>query len=248
MTGLCVREIAEGHYRDAYERFRPMVASPSCRSTYQQLPDVIEAGVRSGHIAGGRGVGAATRDVRRRQRHAHGCVECPTAARPCWRRTTRQRTCTAARSSTSESRPRRPTSAGRTSCTASGCDAVDDGGRRATSCGSRSAIFDGWAHPPSRTGRAVSSRPPASTCRPVHRVAVTGAHRAGVGDRTSRRRRADERGDRRRTVHQRQHRRLPPAQGVPEARGHLSAAARRALRHAVKAVAAGGCHMGCQVV
>lgn len=49
MTGLGIREIAEGHYRDAFARFRPMVRRPFLQVTYQQLPDYVEAGVRSGH-------------------------------------------------------------------------------------------------------------------------------------------------------------------------------------------------------
>jgi DNA-binding CsgD family transcriptional regulator len=48
MTGLGIREIADGHYRDAFERFRPMVARNFLQVTYQQLPDFVEAGVRSG--------------------------------------------------------------------------------------------------------------------------------------------------------------------------------------------------------
>ncbi|WP_448003224.1 AAA family ATPase [Agromyces bauzanensis] len=48
MTGLGIREIADGHYRDAFERFRPMVERNFLQVTYQQLPDFVEAGVRSG--------------------------------------------------------------------------------------------------------------------------------------------------------------------------------------------------------
>ncbi|MBM7503730.1 AAA family ATPase [Agromyces aurantiacus] len=51
MTGLGIREIADGHYRDAFERFRPMVERNFLQVTYQQLPDYIEAAVRSGHAA-----------------------------------------------------------------------------------------------------------------------------------------------------------------------------------------------------
>ncbi|MGR0220879.1 LuxR C-terminal-related transcriptional regulator [Agromyces sp. ZXT2-6] len=50
MTGLGVREIADGHYRDAFERFAPLVARDFLQVTYQQLPDFIEAGVRSGRV------------------------------------------------------------------------------------------------------------------------------------------------------------------------------------------------------
>jgi DNA-binding CsgD family transcriptional regulator/tetratricopeptide (TPR) repeat protein len=49
MTGLSVRSIAEGHYRDAFERLQPMIERPFLQVTYQQLPDYVEAGVRSGN-------------------------------------------------------------------------------------------------------------------------------------------------------------------------------------------------------
>ncbi|RHA38624.1 helix-turn-helix transcriptional regulator [Cellulomonas rhizosphaerae] len=54
MTGLSVRDIAEGHYRDAYERLRPMIERPFLQVTYGQLPDYVEAAVRSGHVAAAR--------------------------------------------------------------------------------------------------------------------------------------------------------------------------------------------------
>lgn len=48
MTGLGIREIADGHYRDAFHRFQPMIERNFLQVTYQQLPDWVEAGVRSG--------------------------------------------------------------------------------------------------------------------------------------------------------------------------------------------------------
>ncbi|WP_246205134.1 helix-turn-helix transcriptional regulator [Agromyces salentinus] len=48
MMGLSVRAIADGHYRDAFERLRPMIERPFLQVTYQQMPEYIEAGVRSG--------------------------------------------------------------------------------------------------------------------------------------------------------------------------------------------------------
>lgn len=48
MTGLSVRSIADGHYRDAFERLAPLIARPFLQVTYQQLPEFVEAGVRSG--------------------------------------------------------------------------------------------------------------------------------------------------------------------------------------------------------
>jgi len=48
MTGLGIREIADGRYRDAFHRFEPMVARPFLQVTYQQLPEFVEAGARAG--------------------------------------------------------------------------------------------------------------------------------------------------------------------------------------------------------
>ncbi|GAA1963512.1 AAA family ATPase [Agromyces allii] len=49
MSGLCTRDLADGRYAAAYERLLPMVARDFLQVTYQQLPDLVEAGVRSGH-------------------------------------------------------------------------------------------------------------------------------------------------------------------------------------------------------
>jgi DNA-binding CsgD family transcriptional regulator len=47
-TALGVRDIAEGRYRDALDRFRPMIATPFLQVTYHQLADYVEAAIRSG--------------------------------------------------------------------------------------------------------------------------------------------------------------------------------------------------------
>ena len=57
-------------------------------------------------------------------------------------------------------------------------------------------------------------------------------HPPGGADRSTRRRRADEPGDRRPAVHQPAHRRVPPAQGVPEARHQLPQGAPKRLDEA----------------
>ncbi|KRE30619.1 hypothetical protein ASG80_17535 [Agromyces sp. Soil535] len=51
MTGLSIRAIAGGHYRDAFDRLQPMIDRPFVQVTYQQLPDYVEAGARSGKPA-----------------------------------------------------------------------------------------------------------------------------------------------------------------------------------------------------
>ncbi|PZU41186.1 MAG: helix-turn-helix transcriptional regulator, partial [Microbacterium sp.] len=55
MMGVSIRDIADGHYRDAYERLRPMVTREFLQVTYQQLPEYVEAAVRSGHAEQVRG-------------------------------------------------------------------------------------------------------------------------------------------------------------------------------------------------
>ena len=50
-AALGVRDVAEGHYGDAYRRFRAMIEAPFLQVTYLQLPDFVEAAVRSGHVA-----------------------------------------------------------------------------------------------------------------------------------------------------------------------------------------------------
>ncbi|WP_235857053.1 helix-turn-helix transcriptional regulator [Occultella glacieicola] len=49
MTGLSIRDIAEGHYVDAFERLSPMIERPFLQVTYQQWPEYVEAATRSGH-------------------------------------------------------------------------------------------------------------------------------------------------------------------------------------------------------
>ncbi len=53
MMGLSVRDIAEGHYLDAFHRLKPMVDRPFLQVTYQQWPDYVEAAVRGGHSDAG---------------------------------------------------------------------------------------------------------------------------------------------------------------------------------------------------
>lgn len=49
-TALGIRDIAEGHYRDAYTRLKPMIDPPFLQVTYIRLADYVEASVRSGHL------------------------------------------------------------------------------------------------------------------------------------------------------------------------------------------------------
>ena len=49
VAALAVRDLAEGHYRDAYHRLKPLIDDPFLQVTPLQYPDFVEAAVRSGH-------------------------------------------------------------------------------------------------------------------------------------------------------------------------------------------------------
>ena len=72
MSGLSTRSIADGHYRDAFERLRPMIDRPFLQVTYLQLPDYVEAGARSGKPEAVRAAARAARRDGRGERHAVG--------------------------------------------------------------------------------------------------------------------------------------------------------------------------------
>ena len=49
VAALAVRDLAEGHYRDAYDRLKPLVEDPFLQTTPLQYPDFVEAAVRAGN-------------------------------------------------------------------------------------------------------------------------------------------------------------------------------------------------------
>ena len=49
VAALAVRDLAEGHYRDAYRRLKPLIAEPFLQVTPLELADFVEAAVRAGH-------------------------------------------------------------------------------------------------------------------------------------------------------------------------------------------------------
>ena len=49
VAALAVRDIAEGHYVDAYHRLTPWVQDPFLQVTPLQYPDYVEAAIRAGH-------------------------------------------------------------------------------------------------------------------------------------------------------------------------------------------------------
>ena len=48
VAALAVRDLAEGHYRDAYQRLRPLIEDPFLHATPLEYPDFVEAAVRAG--------------------------------------------------------------------------------------------------------------------------------------------------------------------------------------------------------
>ncbi|MER5323123.1 helix-turn-helix transcriptional regulator [Streptosporangium roseum] len=50
IAALGVRDLAEGGYRDAYDRLKPMIDDPFLQVTPTQYADFVEAAVRSGHM------------------------------------------------------------------------------------------------------------------------------------------------------------------------------------------------------
>jgi len=51
VAALAVRDLAEGHYRDAYQRLMPLIDEPFLQVTPLELADFVEAAVRAGHVA-----------------------------------------------------------------------------------------------------------------------------------------------------------------------------------------------------
>lgn len=51
ITALAIRHLAEGHYREAYALLSPYEADRFLQVSPHQLPDYVEAAVRSGHVA-----------------------------------------------------------------------------------------------------------------------------------------------------------------------------------------------------
>jgi DNA-binding CsgD family transcriptional regulator len=51
VRAVAIQEIAGGHYRDAFERLRPLVAEPFLHVTPHELTDFVEAAERSGNSA-----------------------------------------------------------------------------------------------------------------------------------------------------------------------------------------------------
>ena len=51
VAALALRDLAEGHYRDAYNRLKPLIDDPFLQVTPLEYPDFIEAAVRGGYQA-----------------------------------------------------------------------------------------------------------------------------------------------------------------------------------------------------
>ena len=138
---------------------------------------------------------------------------------------------TARRSSGSGAAVAWSTSPAPSSSTANGCVARTGASTRASSCEPPTTASTGSAP------RAFAERArrellaTGETAPQAHRGDPRRPHAPGGADRPDGERQADEPGDRRQAVHQPAHRRVPPAQGVHQARHQLAqGAARRAGR------------------
>ena len=223
MAALAVRDLAEGHYRDAYARLRPLVDEPFLHVTPLEYADFVEAAVRAGHVA-------------EAEPYVQRLAELARANGSPWARAMAERS--RALVDTTRSRAtRRPSGPG-------------TDGPRGRARPHPPALRRVAAPPqaPARCPRAAAHRvgPPRAQRGPGLRGA--GAHgadrdraRGRVGQRAAsprpdaagadrgavRCRGEHERRDRRDPLHQRQHGGLPPAQGLPEARHRLTPPARR---------------------
>ena len=146
VAALALRDLAEGHYRDAYHRLKPLIDDPFLQVTPLEYPDFVEAAVRSGppgrraargrdpdRDGGGQRVGVDarawpsgparwSRPTPEAEPHTAQAIETLAAA-----------------GVEVDLRP------GRTCSTASGCGAASGAGTRATTSGTRHG--DRWSRP-----------------------------------------------------------------------------------------------------
>ena len=109
--------------------------------------------------------------------------------------------------------------------TASGCGASAGAWTRATSCGSptSSSPTSGWRRSPSALGSSCEATGEHARKRTVDTLDQLTPQEAQISRLAAQR--AHQPRDRRSAVHQPEHRRVPPAQGVPEARREVTHAA-----------------------
>ena len=123
-------------------------------------------------------------------------------------------------------------------CTGNGCAASAAAATRASSCGPRMRCSPRWAPRRSPNGPASSCWPP-GTGPPADRPDRKRAHAAGGADRAAGQPGGQQPGHRRAAVPEPLHRRLPPAEGVPEDRRDIPHPARarhgrrRRLNHGI---------------
>ncbi|TIC84880.1 helix-turn-helix transcriptional regulator [Nocardioides sp. GY 10113] len=58
VAAVAARDLADGGYRDAFDRLRPLIEDPFLQVTPLQLPDYVEAAARCGHLAEARAAAA----------------------------------------------------------------------------------------------------------------------------------------------------------------------------------------------
>ena len=135
--------------------------------------------------------------------------------------------------------PRRASSSPAPTCsTANGCAASAAGWTRASSCAPPTRCSARWAPRRSPSARARELLATGETARKRPAETRDAAHRPGGPDRAARPRRPLQPGDRRPAVHQPAHRRVPPAQGLRQARHQLAPRALAALPETSRAAMA----------
>ena len=178
------------------------------------LVELIEAGVRGGQAGRGRRGTRAPERTHARERHRRGARD--RGALPCAAERRRVPS-TASRSSGSRAAARRSSSRAAGSCTASGSGVRTGARTRASRCAPPTRASARW-------GLRRSPSVPAASCSPRrdrapdHPGDARRPDAAGDPGRAAGPRGAHQPGDRRPAVHQPAHGRVPPPQGVPQAR------------------------------
>ena len=154
VAALAVRDLAEGHYRDAYARLKPLIDEPFLQVTPLEYADFVEAAVRAGRDGRGRAPRAARSRSWRRPTGRRGPEASRRGAGP-WSTTSPSRT--SRPRSPRSSRPTSTSSAAAPTCsTASGCAAASAAATPASSCTPRWTSSSAAPHRPSSSAPAPS--------------------------------------------------------------------------------------------
>ena len=212
--------------RGARRRAAGMRARGRASRTAGRSVELIEAGVRSGRSDEAAAALERLSEAHAGERHRMGARN--RSALPCaWCATTSPSI--ASRSSGSGAAARRSSSRAAGSCTASGCGARTGAWRRVSCCARAHADFSRFGAEAFAERARRELLATGETVRKLTRRHARLPDAPGGPGRAAGPRRAHQPGDRRAAVHQPAHGRVPPAQGLPQARRqHPQGAARRA--------------------